>query len=163
MEGYSFHRDVQAEVVDEFTIDIQCLDKEGVAKACPIFPRTEDPIRCHEFGPPPRSNQSPHTMSTATSNEILDYIRQARLRSSCFATRSKICDQEIERLIVEADPIPIGPERTAVLTKIADIVHDEYYYFPAFQVVVVYGMAGNLDWEPRYDPRLRVNAMRFTN
>jgi peptide/nickel transport system substrate-binding protein len=125
--------------------------------------RTEDPIRCHEFGPPPRSNASPHTMSTATSNEILDYIRQARLRSSCFATRSKICDQEIDRLIVEADPIPIGPERTAVLTKIADIVHDEYYYFPAFQVVVVYGMAGNLDWEPRYDPRLRVNAMRFTN
>ena len=58
--------------------------------------RTEDPIRCHEFPPAPRYNASPHTMSTATSNEILDYIRQARLRSSCYATRSKICDQELE-------------------------------------------------------------------
>ena len=75
----------------------------------------------------PRGNQSPHTMSTATSNEILEYIRQARLRSSCFATHSNICDQEIEELIKEADPIPLGPERTAVLTKIADIMHDEYY------------------------------------
>jgi peptide/nickel transport system substrate-binding protein len=124
--------------------------------------RTEDPIRCHEFGPPPQYNSSPHTMSTATSNEILDYIRQARLRSSCFATRSKICDHELERLMEEADPIPIGPERTAALEAIATRVHDEYYYIPHYQVTVVYGLAENLEWTPRYDPRVRVNAMRFT-
>ena len=101
-------------------------------------------------------------MSTATSNEILDYIRQARLRSSCYATRSKICDQELERLIEVADPIPLGPERTAALEAIGNRVHDEYYYIPHFQVVVVYGMAENLEWTPRYDPRLRVNAMWYT-
>ncbi len=65
-------------------------------------------------------------------------------------------------MIEEVRPIPIGDERTALLTQIADIVHNEYYYIPAFQVVVVYGMAENLEWEPRYDPRLRVNAMRYT-
>ena len=102
-------------------------------------------------------------MSTATSNEILDYIRQARLRSSCYATRSKICDQEVERLIELADPIPIGPERTKALQAIADRVYSEYFYLPGFQVVVVYGMAENLEWTPRYDPRVRVNAMHFTN
>ena len=124
--------------------------------------RTEDPIRCHDFPAPPRHNASPHTMSTATSNEILDYIRQARLRSSCYATRSKICDQELEKLIEKADPIPIGEERTKTLEAIATRVHDEYFYFPAFQVAVVFALADNLEWEPRYDPRVRVNAMRFT-
>lgn len=124
--------------------------------------RTEDPINCHDFGPPPQYNASPQTMSTATSDEILDYIRQARLRSSCFATRSKICDQELEQMIEKADPIPLGPERTAALEAIANRVHDEYYYIPHFQVTVVYGLADNLEWTPRYDPRLRVNAMRFT-
>ncbi|HZA21758.1 MAG TPA: ABC transporter substrate-binding protein [Dehalococcoidia bacterium] len=124
--------------------------------------RTEDPIRCHEFGPPPQYNASPHTIFTATSNEILDYSRQARLRSSCFATRSKICDHELERLMEEADPIPLGPERTAALEAIATRVHDEYYYIPHYQVTVVYGLAENLEWTPRYDPRVRVNAMRFT-
>jgi hypothetical protein len=27
---------------------------------------------------------------------------------------------------------------------------------------VVFALADNLEWEPRYDPRVRVNAMRFT-
>lgn len=124
--------------------------------------RTEDPIRCHEFPPAPRYNASPHTMSTATSNEILDYIRQARLRSSCYATRSKICDQELEKLIEIADPMPLGDDRTRALEAIANRVHDEYFYFPAFQVAVVFALAENLEWEARYDPRVRVNAMRFT-
>jgi ABC-type transport system substrate-binding protein len=124
--------------------------------------RTEDPIRCHDFAAPPRYNASPHTASTATSNEILDYIRQARLRSSCYATRSKICDQELEKLIEAADPMPLGDGRTQALEAIANRVHDEYLYFPAFQVAVVFALAENLEWEPRYDPRVRVNAMSFT-
>ena len=77
-------------------------------------------------------------MSTATSNEILDYIRQARLRSSCYATRSKICDQELEKLIEIADPMPLGDDRTRALEASANTVHDEYFYFPAFQVAVVF-------------------------
>ncbi|MFQ6028368.1 MAG: ABC transporter substrate-binding protein, partial [Dehalococcoidia bacterium] len=40
LEGYSFHGDVEAEVVDNYTVDVQCLDKERNPKACPIFPRT---------------------------------------------------------------------------------------------------------------------------
>ena len=68
----------------------------------------------------------------------------------------------MEKLIEKADPIPIGEERTKTLEAIATRVHDEYFYFPAFQVAVVFALAENLEWEPRYDPRVRVNAMRFT-
>jgi hypothetical protein len=48
------------------------------------------------------------------------------------------------------------------LEEIATLIRDEYYFIPHFQVVVVYGLAPNLEWEPRYDPRTRVNVMRFT-
>jgi peptide/nickel transport system substrate-binding protein len=122
----------------------------------------EDPLLCHESPPPPEFNASPHASSVLSSTETLDYIRQAQIRSSCFATRSKICDPALDELIEKARPLPPGPERTAALQSIADRVHDEYYFIPHYQIVVVYGLAENLEWEPRYDPRVRINAMRFS-
>jgi ABC-type transport system substrate-binding protein len=50
----------------------------------------EEALRCHEL-PPPYSASS-RAYSMATSNETLDYARQAILPQSCFAVRSKICD-----------------------------------------------------------------------
>jgi hypothetical protein len=58
--------------------------------------------------------------------------------------------------------MPLGDDRTRALEAIANRVHDEYFYFPAFQVAVVFALAENLEWEARYDPRVRINAMRFT-
>jgi peptide/nickel transport system substrate-binding protein len=125
----------------------------------------EEALRCHELSPPPPYSASSHAHSTATSNETLDYARQAILRQSCFAARSKICDPSpggLEEKINVAKSTPLGDLRRQRLEEIATLIRDEYYFIPHFQVVVVYGLAPNLEWEPRYDPRTRVNVMRFT-
>jgi len=48
------------------------------------------------------------------------------------------------------------------MAEIADFIHDEHIFIPFVEVQLVYGMAENLEWEPLYAPRLRVNTMRFT-
>ena len=47
------------------------------------------------------------------------------------------------------------------MEELAQIAHDEYYFVPFFHIQTVYGAAKNLVWEPCYDPRIRVNTMRF--
>ena len=123
---------------------------------------TDDPINCQDSSPPAQSYQSPHTLSVATSTAQLDYIRQARLRSSCYSRTSRICNKKFERLIELAGAMPMGDQRTAALTAIADQVRDQYYFIPHFEVVTLYGLAQNLEWEPYYMPRVRLNTMRFS-
>jgi hypothetical protein len=125
----------------------------------------EEALKCHELPPPPPYSASSHAHSTATSNETLDYARQAILRQSCFAARSKICDPSpggLEEKIDLAKSTPLGDLRRQRLEEVATLVRDEYYFIPHFQVVATYGLAADLEWEPRYDPRTRVNVMRFT-
>ena len=57
---------------------------------------------------------------------------------------------------------PLGDLRQERMEEIADQVHNDFHFHPFFQVVSVYGMAENLQWTPRYDPRIRVNTMKFT-
>jgi peptide/nickel transport system substrate-binding protein len=97
-----------------------------------------------------------------TSNEVLDYHRQAILRNSCFAVRSTVCNPALEEKINIAGATPEGPERSRLLAEIAQIIHDEVYFIPFFEFRIVYGLSKDLVWEPRYDPRTRVNTMRFT-
>ena len=44
---------------------------------------------------------------------------------------------------------------------LAQIIHDEHWFLPFFSTVQVYGVAENLDLEPRFDARLRLNTMSF--
>jgi hypothetical protein len=48
------------------------------------------------------------------------------------------------------------------MMEISDFIHDEYLFVPFIAVQLVYGLSENLEWEPLYAPRLRVNTMRFT-
>jgi peptide/nickel transport system substrate-binding protein len=96
-----------------------------------------------------------------TSNEVLDYHRQAILRNSCFAVRSTVCNPELEKKMDIAGATPEGPERNRLLAEIAQISHDEVYFIPFFELRLVYGLSKDLAWVPRYDPRIRVNTMRF--
>jgi hypothetical protein len=47
--------------------------------------------------------------------------------------------------IRDAITTPLGPERTRKMEEIATIVHNEYYFYPFFQNVSVYGLAENLE------------------
>ncbi len=65
-------------------------------------------------------------------------------------------------MIEEANATPTGDLRTARMEAIADHVHDHFHFVPNFLVVSIYGMSADLDWDPHYAPRIRVNTMRFT-
>ena len=48
------------------------------------------------------------------------------------------------------------------MAVVAQKIHDVYWFIPFSSSAQVYGMASNLAWEPRYDTRLRINTMTFT-
>ena len=127
--------------------------------------RLPDPRLCHEADPQPEYYGSSHAIETATSNETLDYARQAWARNGCYRRGSRICDGSpggFQDQIEEAMATPLGDLRRERFETIANVVHNNYHFHPFFEVVTVYGMAENLQWSPRYDPRTRVNTMKFT-
>ena len=91
--------------------------------------------------------------------------RQLLLRNSCFNVNSRVCNliPGFQDRINDAVATPLGPERTRKLEDLARIIHDEVWFIPMFQVVTVYGLADDLEWTPRYDPRTRINTMRFSD
>ncbi len=125
---------------------------------------TEDPDRCEDFGPPPPTGASSHYYETATSNEALDLQRQLLLRNSCGNVNSRVCNQipGFQEDVQDAIATELGPDRTAKMESLAQTIHDEFWFIPMFQAVTVYGLAEDLEWTPRYDPRTRVNTMFFS-
>ena len=123
----------------------------------------DDALNCSDQEPPPPMHASSHYYETATSNESLDMQRQLLLRNSCFNVNSRVCNNVpgFQDMIEEAIATPLGDQRTARMENLATIIHDEYWFLPMFQVVTVYGLADDLEWTPRYDPRTRVNTMSF--
>ena len=126
-------------------------------------------LACADQEPPAPFGASTHYYETATSNEALDMQRQLVLRNSCFNVNSRVCNLvpgfdglTFEDAINDAIATPLGPERVRKMEHMAQTIHDEYWFLPFFVSVQVYGLADNLEWEPRYDPRTRVNSMRFT-
>ena len=123
----------------------------------------DEALNCSDQEPPPPMHASSHYYETATSNESLDMQRQLLLRNSCFNVNSRVCNNVpgFQDMIEEAIATPLGDQRTARMENLATIIHDEYWFLPMFQVVTVYGLADDLEWTPRYDPRTRANTMSF--
>ncbi len=125
--------------------------------------RFENPRNCANESPPPPFGASSHFYVSPTSNESLDMQRQLLLRNSCGNVNSRICDlvPGFEDNLQDAIQTPLGPDRTRKMEELTTIIHDEFWFIPLFEVVTAYGLAEDLEWTPRYDPRTRVNTMRF--
>jgi ABC-type transport system substrate-binding protein len=139
--------------------------KEITSSGCGRFSKEagyKEALDCSSRKPPAPLLDTAHTTVAATSNEMLDHQVQAERRMGCFSVSSRVCFPELQRKINVAKATPEGPERTRLMEEIADIAHDEFYFIPFIQVQSVYGLAKNLEWEPLYAPRVRVNTMRFT-
>jgi ABC-type transport system substrate-binding protein len=54
-----------------------------------------------------------------------------------------------------------GEERRELMEQLADIYHEEAGQVFLFDYIVVWGLSENLQWEPRWDRRVRFNNMRF--
>ena len=117
---------------------------------------------CADRDPPGPAYVSSHAYEVATSNEILDMQRFNNSRLSCLSRSSRHCTPEFMEWRVQANSIPEGPERTRAMEEIADYAYEQAVFLPFFEVVYVYGLAPDLEWQPYYAPRLRGNTMRFT-
>jgi peptide/nickel transport system substrate-binding protein len=125
-------------------------------------PGYREALDCSSRTPPAPLLDNAHTTVTATSNEMLDHQVQAERRMGCFGASSRVCFPDLQEKIEAAKAAPEGPDRARLMEEIADIAHDEFMFIPFIQVQLVYGLAANLEWEPLYAPRVRVNTMRFT-
>ena len=125
-------------------------------------PGYREAMDCSDREPPGPAYVSGHAYEVATSNEILDMQRFNNSRLSCFSRSSRVCIPAFEEQKNAANAIPEGPKRTAAMEEIAQIAYDQVYFLPFFEVVYVYGLAGDMEWEPYYAPRLRGNTMRFS-
>jgi hypothetical protein len=46
--------------------------------------------------------------------------------------------------------------------ELADRAHDEVLFLPLFDTPVIYAVNPKLNWQPRFDRRIRVNTMWFS-
>ena len=124
-------------------------------------PGYQEAMDCADRDPPGPAFVSSHAYEVATSNEILDMQRFNNSRLSCFSRSSRHCTAEFEAWKTEANSIPEGPERTKAMEEIADFAYEQAIFLPFFEVVYVYGLADDIEWQPYYAPRLRGNTLRF--
>ena len=117
--------------------------------------------KCATLGPGPPNHASMQISAGPTSTESLDFSRQAILRNSCFSRSSGVCYQDLEEAIEKANATPTGEDRRIQMEAIAQRVHDNFHFIQGFQVVSVYAMVGDLEWDPHYAPRVRANTMYF--
>ena len=61
--------------------------------------------------------------------------------------------------MLEAALANSGEERRIGMTALADLAREEAFFLPLFDVVTVYGLNDTLQWEPRFDGRVRLNMM----
>jgi len=118
--------------------------------------------KCASLGPGAPIFSSMNLTESATSTESLDFSRQGILRNSCYSRSSGVCFSDHEEMINTANATPTGPERTRLMTLIADRVHNDFLIYGNFQVVQIYGMSEFLDWNPTYAPRIRANTFFYT-
>jgi peptide/nickel transport system substrate-binding protein len=124
-------------------------------------PGFREKLDCAQRDPPGPYFSSSHAYEIATSNEILDMQRFNQSRLSCFSRSTRVCYPDLQPKLDAANTIPEGPERTQAMIEIGNIAYEEVYFIPLFEVVYVYGLSEDLEWEPYYAPRLRGNVMRF--
>ena len=151
-------------VTSEFAVLERTRSKEITSSGCGRFKDDDTYVGvwdCAQREPPGPNYATAHAFTTATSNEMLDTQVQANRRAGCVHTSSFACYAEIWEKSLVAFETPPGPDRTSRMVEIADFIHDEFIFIPLVQVQYVYGLAGNLDWEPLYAPRLRANTMKF--
>ena len=97
------------------------------------------------------------------SNETLDFGRQATRYLNCGG-KSFVCDpspggfqEQIPTALAAS-----GEERQRLLEVLADRAHDDVLFLPMFDLPVFYAVDPNLNWEPRFDRRIRISTMWFS-
>jgi peptide/nickel transport system substrate-binding protein len=103
-------------------------------------------------------------MDDEPSNETLDFGRQANRYMNCRVINSLFCDPTPGGIQEQIGPAlaASGKERQKLLQAIADRHRAEIPHLPGFELPVFYAVDSKLNWEPRFDRRVRVSTMWFS-
>jgi peptide/nickel transport system substrate-binding protein len=122
-----------------------------------------EPITADIIAEPPTNCPDPgHLVETATEWTTLDFQYPAARGTDCYALLGRVCKPEYQELLEAAKSAPEGPERTNLLTQIADRMKEDVLFITFYQSFEIHGMQENVQYEPRPDNRIRPANIRFT-
>ena len=98
------------------------------------------------------------------SSNSLDFGRNATAYLNCLRPQSFVCDPSPGGLQEKLEPAlaASGAERQRLMAELADRAHDDVLFLPLFETPVIYALDPKLNFEPRFDRRIRVNSMWFS-
>lgn len=98
------------------------------------------------------------------SSETLDFGRQVVNYLNCNRVFSYYCDPSPGGVQTKIAPAlaASGEERERLMVELADLAHEDVIFLPLFDLPVFYAVDPKLNWEPRFDRRVRVNTMWFS-
>ena len=114
---------------------------------------------CLDVPPGPPCFCSPHTYQEILSLRTLDFAR-ALGRMDCNDANSNFCDPgNVQPLLdpARAARLDGSTSRRDLMQELVDIAYDEAIIYTYFEDLVFYGSGPWLDWEPRFDGRMRPN------
>ena len=109
----------------------------------------------------------PGDLVTSTlSNELLDFQRTLLRNMDCGIRGSYFCDPSdsgAQSRIADAIATVDGPDRQAAMQYFADRLKNEAIIIGVFDLPIIYAINPRLQWEPRFDRRVRVNSMFYVD
>ncbi|MCL5047070.1 MAG: ABC transporter substrate-binding protein [Actinobacteria bacterium] len=105
--------------------------------------------------------KTPDLMYTSHSNDIFDadrtFTNYVYTKGSASAYGNPDLDKKIEGARFELDL----KKREQTYLEIGDLIYEDPPFIPLVNNKDVYGLAKNLEWEPRQDGRILVSEMKF--
>ena len=95
-------------------------------------------------------------------NEIMDVSATASSYYRCDGGASMYCDPALDTALTEASALT-GEERGPALAAVTKMYYDAYASVPVIYMPLNYGLAANLQWEPRLDAFMLLKEMSFTS
>ena len=94
-------------------------------------------------------------------NEIMDVSTTASAYYRCDGAASTYCNPELDEMLAEALPLT-GDERVEAFQAITKMFYDDYAAVPIIHMPLFYGLAANLNWEPRLDAFMLIKEMSYS-
>jgi peptide/nickel transport system substrate-binding protein len=94
-------------------------------------------------------------------NEIMDVSATASSYYRCEGAASTYCDPALDAALAAALPLT-GEERATALANVTKMYYDAYASVPIIHMPLNYGLAANLQWQPRLDAFMLLKEMTLT-
>ena len=102
----------------------------------------------------------PDAIFIANSNELLDADRESSFIYHMDGAAASNSDAEMAALIDAARVETDVAKREEMYHEIQQLVHDQHYTVPLFNLQDIYGLSERMEWTPRPDAKLMISEMQ---